>query len=234
MGLFFGGYMALVGIGDIHGNVRVLSGIVDAVNDVNGGNNDLSCIQVGDLGFKLSDLVFLQKNPLKKRVYFVDGNHEYFQNFYHLQEVSEIAPNLFYVPRGTVMELDGRVVAFLGGASSIDKADRLKNGWHWDAREDIQPEERDRLFENLNKMGNPKVDLLVTHIPPNWVIRKYFDPMTKLDFGVPVDWTDPNGVIVEDVWNRLDKPAMICGHMHRDIQFAENAYILDIYQVRYV
>lgn len=226
--------MALVCIGDIHGNMRVLSGLVDAVAEVNDGNNNLACIQVGDLGVTKSDLVYLQKHPLKRPVYFVDGNHEHFELFYDSKDVTEIAPNLFYVPRGTVMQLDGRTVAFLGGASSIDKAHRLKSGWHWDAREDILLEERDRLFDNLTALGNPKVDLLVTHIPPDWVIRKYFDPMMKLDFNVPFDWTDPNGIIVEDVWNRLNKPAMVCGHMHRDIEFAENAYILDIYQVRYM
>ena len=217
--------MAIGFVGDIHGSLHVLRDYVREVED------KLSClIQVGEFGVHPNELkTWAAKSLWKSKipVYFIDGNHEYFETFYHNQEVTEILPNLFYVPRGTVMEIDGKKIAFLGGASSIDKAYRLKQKLHWDDRENILPTEVLKLYDNVFK-DDRAVDILVTHIPPHSIIETRFDPRGKLQFDVPITWTDLNGKVVEEVWNKLGRPMMYCGHMHKSVLFDNNSRVLDI------
>ena len=66
-----------------------------------------------------------------------------------------MAPNLVFVPRGTVLELDGRRIAFLGGGNSIiDRAVR-RNGVDW------WPEEQVTLADVARFADAGTVDILV-------------------------------------------------------------------------
>lgn len=223
--------MALGIIGDIHGELHVLS---DIVKETAPYDNVVANIQVGDMGIDKSQISHWQKYKwnFAKPTYFIDGNHEDF-DLLNYSEVTEILPNLFYVPRGTIMQLDGRIVAFLGGAASIDYKIRLEYGYDWDLRENILPEQVERFYTNLESMGTPKVDLLVTHVPPQYVIDKYFDNyspihkmQTRRDFGAPLDWMDPNAKIIEDIWNKLGQPQMVCGHMHKHVEFENESHVM--------
>jgi len=162
----------------------------------------------------------------KVPVYFIDGNHDDCSRWTELTEVTRIwdDANLFYVPRGTVMEIDGRTIAFMGGAGSIDKHTRLRNGWHWDEKENISPEEVLRLMDNVK---GKTLDMLLTHCPPNSVIEEHFDPRQKLWFGVDLDWKDHNQDIIENIWKALDFPMIYSGHMHRRV-VGDSHRILDI------
>lgn len=209
--------MAIGFVGDIHGWFATLRNYAEELE------GKVSClIQVGDFGLTASQLQLMASGDvdekLKVPTYFIDGNHEYFETFYHHTEVAEISPNLFYVPRGTVMELDGKKIAFLGGAASIDKGYRLAQNLHWDARENILPTEVLRLYDNVTKDDRP-VDILVAHCPPNSVVKANFDARNKLAYGVSLDWQDPNLLVVEEVWKKLGQPQMFCGHMHRSVVF---------------
>ncbi len=217
-------------VGDIHGFIELLHKMVKETVPY----DNIPCvIQVGDFGVNPVELARWKSKSYSfaKPTYFVDGNHEYFSHLLAFNEVTELVPNLFYVPRGSVLKLDGRVVAFLGGAASIDKA---WQGSSWDWRENITEADVLKLWDNLNKMGNPKVDLFVTHAPPLSVVNKNFDAKQKLGFGVPITWTDPNMIVVETLWEQLGKPDMVCGHMHRSVKFAENSYIMAINEFRTV
>ena len=211
-------------IGDIHGDIYYLIEKVKQIQHL-----VTAVIQVGDCYPKKSLIKRYMKEFLALRVpiYWIDGNHEPWNDFYSLEndQLVKTAPNMFYVPRGTVMELDGKTIAFLGGAASVDKEIRLRQKMEWDARENIQPSEFERLERNC---AGKKIDILVTHVPPQSVILGNFSNRDKRKYyGVPLDWTDPNAVEVQKVWERLGKPMMLCGHMHRTVHFESNSRILD-------
>lgn len=207
----------LLFLGDIHGDVGVLKDAIDKANEVEA----TALIQVGDFGlFERNGIDLGFRRVAKKSkvpVYFIEGNHDDCKRWTMCTEVTKIYndANLFYIPRGTVMELDGRTLAFLGGAGSIDKAYRLRYGMHWDEYENISPQEVLRLLDNAK---GKKIDVLVTHCPPNYVIEQHFDPRNKLFFGVDIDWKDHNQDIVENVWKALGYPYVLSGHMHKSVK----------------
>jgi Icc-related predicted phosphoesterase len=211
-------------LGDIHGDTNVLKKAVHTANDVGAE----ALIQVGDFGmFKKSEPAFREAIKYNSvPIYFIEGNHDDCQRWIQLREVTRIWEdrNLFYVPRGTVMEIDGRMIAFMGGAASIDKATRLHEGWHWDQYENIDPSEVLRLFENAK---DKTIDVLITHDTPTSVTKAHFDDSAKLWFGVGKDWHDHNMDVIQTIWDKLGNPQIYCGHMHRSV-IGPNYRILNI------
>ena len=143
-------------LGDIHGN----AGVLKQALDISKQSNAVAIIQLGDFGMLPDNEEWFRENIRDAHIpiYFIDGNHDDCRKWTKLEEVTRIWDDreLFYIPRGTVMELDGRIVAFMGGASSIDKNIRLKNNMHWDANENISPTHVERLYRNA--LGK-KVDM---------------------------------------------------------------------------
>lgn len=201
-------------IGDIHGDYDTLQAIMDEIAK---RPEIKAIIQVGDWGWYEYFIPKFQNLTYTVPTYWVDGNHEDFTLLPKGEGPQEVAPNCFFVPRGTVIELDGRKVAFLGGAGSVD----YQFNKHWSTLENILPEEAARLD------GVDGVDILVTHCPPQSIIRQNFDPHNLMWFGLPVTWKDKNADIVERVWKDLKYPMNICGHMHRVVK-AYQCRILDI------
>jgi hypothetical protein len=108
-----------------------------------------------------------------------------------------MAPNLVYVPRGTVLELDGRRIAFLGGGTSvIDRAERRADVDWW-------PEEQVTMADVARFEGVGRVDFLVCHTPPAFIY--HFFQLRP----------DPSAVAVGQAWQLLGRPQVICGHLHR-------------------
>lgn len=214
-------------MGDIHGDYWQLeAAIIDAERD-----GAAALIQVGDFGM-FPNNAYNFHHVCKDRkipIYFIDGNHDDCSRWVEYDTVHQVwdDANLFYVPRGTVMEIDGRTIAFMGGAASIDKHTRLTFDMHWDERENINVEEIARMHENAT---GKIIDLFITHCPPSVAINENFNPLNKLYFGVGVDWTDPNQQIIEDLWTMMNRPMIISGHMHRNVR-GEDYRIIDINKV---
>ena len=200
-------------LGDIHGDIGVLKFAIDRAVE----KGSAALIQVGDFGLFYRNGInegfhrVCKKSPIP--VYFIDGNHDDCTRWITNKKVHQVWKdvNLFYAPRGSVIELDGRRIAFMGGAASIDKKTRIQLGWHWDEEENIRPHQVKRLWENV---GDNPVDMLITHCPPASVIDRHFDPRNKLRFGVGLDWIDPNQLIIQEVWEKLGYPPVYSGHMH--------------------
>lgn len=204
-------------LGDIHGDAGMLERADRALLHF---PQVVAAIQVGDFGWYDAMRWQFQKLKLHHSWYWIDGNHE--DHSLLPLELQAVAPNLTYVPRGTVLELDGRRVLFCGGAGRVDKQIRLRRGLHWSAGENISS---DTMFL-LGQVRN--IDLMVTHCPPQRVIQRHFDPQHLVDyFDLPIDWADTNADIIETAWLRLGKPQLICGHMHRSL-VDETVRILDV------
>jgi hypothetical protein len=204
-------------LGDIHGNVSALSTAIEHAERLGAA----ALIQVGDFGLMQrngSDTGFHRVcMEAKLPVYFIDGNHDDCTRWTALSGVTRIweDANLFYIARGTVMKIDNRTIAFMGGAASIDKDYRLRNGWHWDENENISPYEVLRMMDNAK---GKNIDMFITHCPPNSVINEHFDPKGKLYFGVGLDWHDHNQDIIENIWHAIGTPMVYSGHMHRTVE----------------
>ena len=205
-------------VGDLHASVNEIC--LAHNRAVNRGC--VAVIQVGDFGFYPTVLeklkVGLLESPFTIPFYAIDGNHEDYRivNTYATDVPTEVLPNLFYVPRGCVLDIDGRRIAFMGGAASVDKAWRLREaayhgGVHWFPEEQIQDEEMARLD------GVDSVDMLITHTPPHCTVVAHFPPHNLLYWGLPIDWTDPSAFKVQALWERLGKPMLYCGHFHKSV-----------------
>lgn len=212
-------------IGDLHGDFAVIETLSEYVLE------DTIFIQLGDFGFYHR---VLENWPATKfPVYVIDGNHEdheYIRNELLAsvplhQNVVEIKPNLFYVRRGSVVEIDGKRIGFLGGAESVDKYSRLRNGWHWSALESVTDADADRMIAN-----GKAVDMLVTHTPPSSVTHAMVGPIHKHRWGLPHDWTDESAARVQRVWDALDRPPIYSGHLHCS-GVVDNARVLDINEI---
>lgn len=194
--------------GDVHAKFRCwLERLATLPMDVR------AVVQLGDLGvFPPGVLPELEQlPPLPRRVYWTDGNHEYFPAIAHLTEPTEVRPNLVYVPRGTVLTLDGRRVLFLGGAESVDRAWRVE-GVSWFREERISYVDMERAADAVSRAGG--VDLMATHTPPGFVIRQML--------GVE---PDGSARAVELVWDRVGRPPLFCGHLHVAAQIL-NVHVL--------
>lgn len=207
--------MTIALIGDIHGNYRFLKAVVGEIVKKYG---EIPIIQVGDFGFWPG--LREQYTPPPSSVLFIDGNHDDCQALIGYPpdmwvNPIELWPNAIYVPRGTVMTVDEKTVLFLGGAKSVDRQFRRKHVGvnSWCEEEVIRP--RDQLQAALNAAGK-KIDLMVTHTPPQWMIEKYFGP--PVAFGHDANWKDISAQYVEDLWKAVDCPPLYCGHMHRSIE----------------
>lgn len=112
------------------------------------------------------------KIPGKKvKILTAGGNHDNYTILDRLQReqgypnLVEIYPGseVYFVPRGNVVELDGIQHLFLGGAESTDKYKRIEGLDLWESREEASGKEFDLFFQNLNEY---QPDTVITHDAP--------------------------------------------------------------------
>lgn len=211
-------------LGDIHGNASILKKASDIAEQAGA----TAIVQLGDFGLFPDTEAWFRENTKDAHVpiYFIDGNHDDCDRWLQYTDVSQVWTDrqLYYVPRGTVMEIDGRTVAFMGGASSINKKFILRDGGYWTPLEDIREEDIEKLTENSK---GKDIDVFITHIPPHSVIQEHFDNTVKILFEVGPEWHDMNQTVVEDLWNKMGTPSVYSGHMHKRI-VGEKYRILDM------
>jgi UDP-2,3-diacylglucosamine pyrophosphatase LpxH len=213
-------------MGDIHGFWEALDNLSTHL-----GPDDI-VVQVGDFGVdrKFSDPDYLEKlfAKIQYKLIFIEGNHEHFPTIgmWHKDQLTEIAPNVFYAPRGLVMELDGKLVGFLGGAESVDKAWRTP-GYDWFPEERVQQEDVDLLVKNVD---GRQLDILFAHSPPQFVIKANWPPINEHHWGLPLGWIDESAWKVSKAFWALKPKKLYCGHMHKMVNH-DNIRILDINEV---
>lgn len=134
-------------------------------------------------------------------VFWCDGNHEDHQEL-GLRETDELWPNVYYMPRGSILDLpDGRRVMFFGGASSIDRNTRTI-GVDW------FPEEVIRYSDITNIGYDGEVDIVISHTCP-----------TEFDVcpGVKEDgyYKDPSRQALSYILRRYKPALWYFGHWHK-------------------
>lgn len=217
-------------LGDVHGDWSV----VVAASVAAKAQGAVALIQVGDMGWSAKLLGRAMNVPASLPVYAIDGNHEAFDwlRVNTQGRTTQLAPNLTFVGRGDVKFIGGWRIAFLGGAESVDKkwrktrmqAPEVSGEYLWFPDERIDTPDVTRL------LGIGDVDLFITHTPPDTIIRRHFPASGLLMFDIdPRTWIDPSALAVEGAWERLGKPPLYCGHMHRSVRDeSSRVTILDI------
>jgi hypothetical protein len=141
-------------------------------------------LQCGDFGYWPNwnyDLAKL-KIPEGKKLYFCDGNHEDHDSLRALipeyENIDELKPiqlteQLFYVPRGCIFTPEGTniVCMAVGGAYSIDKAQRTM-GVDWFQEEQPTYAECKKILDhNMIKKYRGKIDILFSHTIPHMMFQ---------------------------------------------------------------
>lgn len=154
-------------LGDIHGNFRLINqyGVTGNI------------IQVGDfgLGFSQKDLKTMDHyneswRARKIHVYAIRGNHDDPQ--WWNGQFDSYWSNIHLVPDYTVLELEGKKILCVGGARSVDRADRVeKKEGKWPENVWFPGEEFNYDEDELTGvLAKHQVDIVVTHNAPNFCI----------------------------------------------------------------
>jgi len=209
--------------GDIHGDVRTALWVIRkhqiTANDI--------LVLLGDVG--LNYYGANQGDRKRKKflnaagvpILCIHGNHEerpFNISSYYIRPwnggsvyVEDDYPNLLFAKDGEIFDLEERKTIVIGGAYSVDKYYRLRNGMNWFP--DEQPsDEIKRQTEQALENCRWKVDLVLSHTcPQKYVPIEAFLPgldQSMVDHSTE-EWLDT----LED---RLGYQSWYCGHWHID------------------
>jgi Icc-related predicted phosphoesterase len=149
--------------------------------------------------------------PHETKVYFCDGNHEQFSELPQ-NGIRELYKNVFHVGRGNTITLpDGRVVLFIGGASSVDKGNRTA-GVDWFPEEDIKMSEFDLA------LSHERVDIIISHTCPI-----EFEPIKGFIHhgNMSIKYKDVNRFALGTILRKYEPKKWFFGHWHT---FATGTY----------
>ena len=160
--------------GDIHGS---LEPIYDLVEKYEPKEDDIIVI-LGDVAVnytgRLRDKFIKEEmNNIGVTFFCIHGNHENRpQNIASYKEMiwnggrvlyEEVYPNILFPMDGDIFELEGNKCIVIGGAYSVDKFYRLRNGYNWWPDEQPSLEIKEYVEE---KVKNNKIDIVFSHTCP--------------------------------------------------------------------
>jgi hypothetical protein len=195
-------------VGDHHGDWNRLLGSVDKSKIEN-----CYLISVGDsgIGFKpkkeqLNDIKSLNEEFKKLNIIFMSirGNHDD-PSYYNGDGRTKLS-NFELIEDYTVMEHNGKLIQFTGGATSIDRSMRKEGISYWSGE-----------IVNFNRDKLQKVDTLVTHTAPSWCFPQTFNEMVyswaREDAYLLEELTDERAVMDEII--KVCQPSLhLYGHFH--------------------
>ncbi|MGN0589260.1 MAG: metallophosphoesterase, partial [Ruminiclostridium sp.] len=164
--------------GDTHGKIQKIT------NAIRNGfvTADDTIVILGDAGFNYygNDSGDKRtKSRLNKEgvtVFCIHGNHEmrpetiptYITKIWNGGTVyyEEKYPNILFAKDGEIFDLDGRKTIVVGGAYSVDKFYRLRNGYRWFPDEHPSEETKARV-EAVLEGCNWEIDQVLTHTCPS-------------------------------------------------------------------
>jgi UDP-2,3-diacylglucosamine pyrophosphatase LpxH len=204
--------------GDWHGSTRAVESCLE---DAQRDKVD-AIFQVGDFGVSFSGDEYFPKAVAQRAtaagipIYFIDGNHEHFPTIEHWLEKPrnddghiQVKYNLFYIPRGTIWEWNGKVFAAMGGAASIDRDWRTEGVDYF--RDELITANQTFQFLNLFDHWNRGVDYFFTH-----------DCSDRTPWGfqlIPDRDSQRNRQVLDGIIDYV-RPAMhFHGHMHKHYEW---------------
>ncbi|MCK5020132.1 MAG: metallophosphoesterase [Candidatus Peribacteraceae bacterium] len=135
------------------------------------------------------------------KIYWCDGNHEDHDSIDALED-NEIFPNIFYMKRGSTLTLpDGRVVLFIGGAESMDKANRTP-GETWFPQESITQ-------QDIYNLPDCHVDIVISHTCPTMFADILASKCSRFDKAM-----EPSCKALDAVYEKYEPAHWYFGHWH--------------------
>ncbi|OAA84701.1 metallophosphoesterase family protein [Clostridium ljungdahlii] len=186
-------------------------------------NKDDYVIICGDFGgiWNESKEELYWRKWLKSRNFttlFVDGNHENFDllNSFPVEKwnggkIHKINASIYHLMRGQVYTINGLKLFTIGGASSVDKENRIRSisWWEEELPDYAQCEEG---LNNLEK-NNWQVDYIMTHTCPTTILNK----ITEI-FGFQPKPEDAVNKYLEVIEEKCKYNHWYFGHFHEDIE----------------
>lgn len=141
--------------------------------------------------------------PGYTKILWCDGNHEHFDSL-EKRKSDEVAPNVFYMSRGSTFTLpDRRVIMFMGGGYSIDKHYRIQ-GRDWFPQETIS-------YKDMMNLPDIKVDIFITHTCSTNILPE----MLKHN---ELKHTDPSNKALTQLWEKYKPSLWYFGHWHVNVK----------------
>lgn len=222
--------------GDIHGD---LINLQDRLSNLKLTQDDIVVI-LGDAGFnyycneKDNSLKEKVKSIIPAKIFCIHGNHEarpqtistYIQTEFCGGKVyfEPDHPNLLFAIDGEryYFSIEQKIISVLtiGGAYSVDKYYRLKNGWKWFADEQLDKTKKDEIMTSI--VENNEVNLVLTHTCPlEWQPTYLFVPQvdqSKVDKDMETFLSEVEPKLKYDYW--------LFGHFHGDARINDKAIML--------
>lgn len=196
-------------IGDVHSDFGRL-------NDLQSRKKAKTILATGDFGYwpfsKTGGNYVDNIRAQNAQIFWCDGNHESHNLLNELEREHgtvpiEVAPSVFYCPRGTTITLeDGRTVLFMGGAMSVDA--HLREVYRdWFPQEVI-----DR--SDLDKIPDTKIDIVISHTCPNSFNVEAFMETSLFTSNWVLKRTDPSKHYLDVILDRFRPGLWFFSHYH--------------------
>lgn len=180
-------------------------------------------IHLGDFGIKESSYRYL--DAMQKlleffdiNLYFLDGNHEYFDKLYSREVLEDgtrfVRDNIFHLPRGFRWKWNEIKFMAVGGAASIN---RFKSGGslHWDPEEFITDADIAKAVEGGS------IDVMFMHDSPSDAPNDIVDDATLQGEAIKhwgltnVMYTYANREQLKAITNEVNPRLLFHGHYHQ-------------------
>ena len=151
----------------------------------------------------------------------VFGNHSNYELLraiplteWHGAKVRRVRPHVMYVENGEIFTINNQTFFCMGGANSIDKCYR-KEGKSWWRQEIPSWDEFEHGAQQLRN-SNFKVDFVLTHCAPNYIVNKLFPYENATD--------EVTNFLEKFVRLSTDFTKWFCGHYHVDRSYDDQKY----------
>ena len=220
--------------GDTHGKIQKIT------NAIRNGfvTADDTIVILGDAGFNYygNDSGDKRtKSRLNKEgvtVFCIHGNHEmrpetiptYITKIWNGGTVyyEEKYPNILFAKDGEIFDLDGRKTIVIGGAYSVDKFYRLRNGYRWFPDEQPSEETKARV-EAVLEGCNWEIDQVLTHTCPS----KYIPAEAFLSCVDQSTVDNSTEEWLDTIEKRLKYGRWLCGHWHIDKKIDDFRFVME-------
>lgn len=180
-------------------------------------------VWTGMAGVQFADAVAWLADRFNIPVFFIDGNHEDFDQIENLplaaggNGLGVLRRGVYHIPRGSVWHWGGYAFAGFGGAASVDRLMRYP-GRDWWPQEMPTAADLERLRDNLHEPlvnGGP-VDVMVTHDAPT--LDALPPGAQQLPMPVKAEADESRRVVYEAV-KAADPKLLVHGHYHRYVNY---------------
>ena len=126
--------------------------------------------------------------------------------------------NIYLCDNGSILNLNGKNILFIGGAESIDKSFRIM-GKSWWPQELLRRDEIDHILD----IEEP-IDIIVSHTPHSFIIKKMYYGILLIK--------DPVAEFLEVAYEKFKPKLWFSGHLHNNtiINYEDTEFcVLDMF-----